>query len=494
MKKRLVISILASALCAFPGKAGMEDGTEVKLVFASAGNNVRSFLEVLASAEAETGGIPIGARVDGIAGCSAGGWASVLLTTPRTAGSLPMPASEALTFFATHGPAFSNTVMASLFQPNKSIAQTASRGIIAKALGPQGDTRVSDIPGKAEVILDEVISDAQHERSFSSAAVRSGVMPNVTLTELFAATASVERIFGRTPLVGTAVEEKKADGAPESKLPSTPTTGQVRYFVDSGSHGHIDPTPGIVARAVAAGKPTLVFAFEGGFGFESQTLLLAEQTRTADIMVGTGISREDVARTYGPVRVYLFHSTGSAYQACASCRNDTGSTSLCADHPGNMTRLIGSMMPMARPMSFLAGMEPRLLALNLLNWRSDADTNRALKEVAAAQMIGGAGARTPSYTKLVEVLRKLPEASTPSSAPTTWECKTCTFLNDSRKTSCEICATPGPTTGSSSSSSSSSSPSSSSSSSSSSTWACGACTFENPSSRTACEICATPKP
>ena len=73
--------------------------------------------------------------------------------------------------------------------------------------------------------------------------------------------------------------------------------------------------------------------------------------------------------------------------------------------------------------------------------------------------------------------RQHPPNDSSANTKNPWNCTTCTFLNKSSDTSCQICQTPVQHI-----------------SSPSTTWSCSACTFINASAASSCSICGTPRP
>jgi hypothetical protein len=192
-----------------------------------------------------------------------------------------------------------------------------------------------------------------------------------------------------------------------------------RVFVDSGSTLRTDPTPGLIEAAVRSGKPAHIFGFEGGYGFEADTLAAEARTREAEQLLAKGIAKDEVERIYGRVRVHLFRSAQSLHQDCAGCVNlDGKQEAMCAGHAPNMVRLVGGRTRAAQTRQAydarLRAMPLPALALNILHGLADSDINGELSRIAAAQMIGPENGRTPAYAKLLAVLTEAAAAEAPA--------------------------------------------------------------------------------
>jgi hypothetical protein len=410
MKTRLCAAIVAGAL-AFPALAGYgKDDTQIMFAFGGGGNNARLYAEVLAQAERDRKGQPVTALADRLAGHSAGAMLATFLTLPQGSGRRPMTASETLEHFGTHAPNLLGTLKRGSFQPVKAKVQAELRQHMAAALGSGANVKVSALPRQTQVLLAEVFRNDVEPASFSAAEAADGLVPDVTVAELLTAAVSVEKLAGQVPLPGAGEDSKSA-----------------RIFMDHGSRdpGVNDPTPVLIRAAVQSGKPAHIFAFEGGFGFDAETERWAEGTRRAEQRSAQGLSLGDLDPRFARVRVHLFHSTRSEFQACANCRNADGKyQTACPDHAPNLTGLIGQSVPLAQATKMIAGifdpgmmaMPTLTLALNLQAGLASAEMNAQLTRIANAQMIGAEGARTPSYARLLAVLAEADAANAKAGA------------------------------------------------------------------------------
>jgi len=393
MKNKMIAYLVAGSM-AVPALAGYgKDDTQIMFAFGGGANNARLYAEVLAQAERDRPGKPVAGLADRMAGHSAGAMLAAFLTLPHHSDGRPMSAEATLEHMGKHAPNILGT-LASGAVPffDKAGIQTGVRKHMASALGSNADLRVSDLPMQTDLIMSEVVEDAVLPATFSAVSAIIGEVPDATLAQVLTAAVAVERLAGQVPLAGAGQESKAT-----------------RKFMDAGSRGKHDPTPELIQAAMKAGKPAHIFAFEGGFGFEQETLAWAEGTRKVEALSAKGLDLGDVDPKFGRVRVHLFHSSQPEHRACATCGNLEGKNqTLCKDHEPNVTRLAGRWVPTARMLSMFDQSENKLsvptLALNLQSGTASTEINAELALIAHAQMIGPKGARTASYAKLLAVL------------------------------------------------------------------------------------------
>ena len=408
MMKIKTSGYLVAGLMAIPALAGYgKDDTQIMFAFGGGANNARLYAEVLAQAERDRPGKPVAGLADRMAGHSAGAMLAAFLTVPHHSDGRPLTASETLEHMGKHGPNILGALVAGTFQSDKATVQAGIRKHMAGALGSNADLLVSNLPMQTELIMAEVVEDNVLPAAFSAVSAIMGEVPDAALAQVLTAAVAVERLAGQVPL---------ASGDQESKA--------TRKFMDAGSRGKHDPTPELIRAAMTGGKPAHIFAFEGGFGFEQETLAWAEGTRKAEELAAKGQALGDVDAKFGRVQVHLFHSSQPEHRACVACGNLEGkSQSLCTDHAPNLTRLVGRSIATARLLSMFDNSRSKLpvptLALNLQSGIASPEINAELALIAHAQMIGPKGARTPAYTKLLTVLAEADGGKTGSESGST---------------------------------------------------------------------------
>jgi len=398
MKTKLCAWLVAGSL-AVPALAGYgKEDTQIMLAFGSGANNARLYAEVLAQAEQDRPGKPSAClQADRVAGISAGAMLAAFLTLPHHSDGRPLSAGETLKHMASHGSDILAALRNGLSQSDKAVVQARVREHMAAALGSNAKRVVSDLPYQTDLMMVEVAGEDLRPATFSAMTAILGEVPDVSLAQALTAAVAVEDLAGQVSL---------GSGGQETK--------ETRKFMDAGGvsmkvagrQPRHDPTPELIRAAVSSGKPAHIFAFEGGFGFDQETLDWAKGTREAEKRSAKGEALGEAEAQFGRVRVHLFEAGEAEHWACAACGNPEGKLQApCQAHGLNLAQLVGKKMPLAK---FAYCFDQRLsvadLARNLQSGFPSLEVNAELARVAHTQLIGPEGARTASYQKLLAVL------------------------------------------------------------------------------------------